>query len=491
MLRFFNRNLPSRLLLALLLLLAIRLPLWWLQAAPLTLIELRQQVMGERLVTGATLYQTLFTTEAPLAAYLWALLAWVGGRSVLLYRLVATGLLLGQAFYFNDLLHRRGALAERGWLSAVFYGLFGAIWFELDTLTPMLLGQTFLLLAFGNLTATSREGYDNRNLFQAGLLLGVAGLCYAPLLLFLPVALVAIIFFAANAFRSSLLVVVGTLFPYAALSTAYFYAGTLRVFINQHLQPQQLWPFQPVAVMPGALTMRVLALPLAVLLLAVLRSLERGGQLNYQVRFRQVMLAWLGAAGLIIAAGAAFSPVVVLLFLPPLAYFGPALIGRNRRAWLNEILFLGAVVGLLAVRYAVPLHLTAWLPGPPSGLLAAIPLSQPDPAHGLKGQRVLLIGAADMRAYLRNTQASPYFDWPLARPDFEALNSYAALYRLNQNFRKNRPNYLLDPQQRFVPTLRKRLPGAFGGYEAVRPGVWRLNERRLRTSPPSSPPVRR
>jgi hypothetical protein len=477
-LRFFNRNLPSRLFFALLLLLAIRVPLWWFQAAPLTLNELRQQVMGERLAGGATLYQSLFTVEAPLAAYLWALLAWLGGRGILLYRLVAVGLLLAQAVYFNGLLHRRGALAERGWLPAFLYGLVGGVWFELDALTPALWGQSFLLLAFGNLTATSREGYDNRNLFQAGLLLGVAGLCYAPLLLFMPVALVAIIFFAANAFRSSLLIIVGVLFPYAVLATAYFYAGTLGVFISQHLQAEQLWPFQPIALIPRTLTVKVLAIPLALLVIAVLRSLERGGQLNYQVRFRQVMLAWLGTAGLIVAAGSSFSPALLLFFLPPLAYFGPALVGRNRHAWVNEALFLASVVGMLAIRYAQPLHLTAWLPAPPVMLLAVVPPGQADPAQGVRGQRLLLIGNADLRAYLFNTHASPYFDWQLAEADFNALNTYSALYRLNQNFRRDRPTYLLDPQQRYVPTLRKRLPGAFGGYEPLRPGVWRLAERR-------------
>ncbi len=477
MLRFFNRPLTGRLLILLLLLLAVRVPLWWLQGAPWTLAELRQQLLGQRLGTdGRALYRELFTTEAPLSAYLWQLLDWVGGgRSLLVYRGVAAALLLAQGVYFNGLLHRRGALAERSWVPLLLYGLVGAVWWELDALSPLLWGQTFLLLSFGNLTATSREGYDNRTLFQGGLLLGVAGLCHPPLLLFGLVGLLTIVFFAANAFRSSLLLLVGTLFPYAALATAYFYSGSLADFLSQHLVADTLWPFWPVAVVPTWLTWRVLLGPVLVLAIAAFRTLERGGQLNYQVRFRQVMLAWLLVAALLVVAGDTFTPAAALLpFLPPLAYFAPALVGRGRGAWLNEVLFGGAVAALLAVRYAVPLHLTvvAGLPAPPAALVAAVPPGQPDPARGIRNARLLRFGPPDWRAYAPNRPASPYFDWSLAAADFEQLDTYGALYRIHERFANDRPTVLLDSARRYVPTLRARLPRDFGAYREVRAGVW-------------------
>ncbi len=475
MLRFFHRSLPGRLFLLLLLLVAARVPLWALGGSPLTLAELRQQLLGGRLGhDGLALYRELFTTEAPFSAYLWQALDLLGGgRSGVLYRGVAAALLLAQGIYFNDLLHRRGALAERTWLPLLLYGLVGAVWWELDALSPLLWGQTFLLLAFGNLTATSREGYDNRTLFQGGLLLGVAGLCYPPLLLFALVGLLSIVFFAANAFRSSLLLLVGVLFPYAALGTAYFYTDSLASFLAYHLTISTLWPFQPVALLPEAQAWRVLTLPTLLLVVAGFRTLERGGQLNYQVRFRQVMLAWVAVAVLIVAAGSTFTPASALLpFLPPLAYFAPALVGRGRRAWLNELVFGATVGALMAVRYAAPLGLAAWVPTVPATLRAAVVPGQPDPARGVRGARMLVLGEPDWRAYAPNVPASPYFDWGLARADFDQLTTYGSLYRLHQNFRTARPTVLLDPARRYVPALRARLPGTFGAYQEVRPGVW-------------------
>lgn len=473
MLRFFHRPLPGRLLVLLALLLAIRVPLWAFDGSPLTLAELRQQLLGGRLGTdGRALYRELFTTEAPLAAYLWQALDWLGG-SWLLYRGVAAALLIGQALYFNDLLHRRNALAERSWLPALLYGVVGAVWWELDALAPVLWGQSFVLLAFGNLTASTREGFDNRSLFQGGLLLGVAGLCHPPLLLFGLVGLLAIVFFAANAFRSSLLLLVGTVFPYVALATAYFYVGSLTDFLTQHLALERLFPFRPVPLLPEALTWRVLAVPAALLVIAGFRTLERGGQLNFQVRFRQVMLAWVAVAALIVLAHDAFTPAAALLpFLPPLAYFAPALLGRGGRAWLNEVLFGVAVVLLLVVRYAEPLRLTTWLPGPPPTLLARTAPAQPDPARGIRGARLLQIGPPDWRAFRHNRPASSYFDWAISRADFDHLTTYGALYRIDQQMRADASTVVLDPARRYVPVLRQHLPGAFGAYREVRPGVW-------------------
>ena len=69
MLTFFKSTLPTRLLLLLLLVLALRLPLlWW--GLPLMPIELRAMLVGERLGEGVRLYRDLYDSTAPLAAAL-------------------------------------------------------------------------------------------------------------------------------------------------------------------------------------------------------------------------------------------------------------------------------------------------------------------------------------------------------------------------------------------------------------------------------------
>ncbi len=476
MLRYFHRNLLLRLGLAVLVFAAARLAASWLAPAPLTLLELRLQIVGERLhMPGIRLYRDLYTALPPLPALLaWALDGLAGGRSWGLYRLTAAGLLLVQAVLFNRMLNRRNALAAGpGWLPALLYLLVGSVWLELDTLSPLLLGQTFLLAAFGNLITINRnEGYDNQHLFQAGFMLGLAALCYPPLLLFLPVAALAMFFFAANVFRSFLLILVGVAFPYAALATIYLYTGALTGFSAQHLRWEALLPFHPVATLALGPTLVVIAVPAALLLAGVFRSLASGGQLNYQVRIRQLVLAWVGAAGLIVAAGPTISPAtLVLVWLPPLAFFGPALIGSGARGWLQEIAFALAISGLAAVRFAPLLPLARWVPTRPLVLLADVPPGQPDPAAGLRGQTVFYFGD-DLRAYRYNRLGTPYLDWAPARADLRGLHTYAGLVRLHQMLGTTPPPYLLDPTRRAVPRLQAALPTDFGAYREQQRGVW-------------------
>lgn len=485
MLRYFHRTLPARLALLVLAFVGWRLAATLLAPAPLTLTELRLQLVGERLGAGATLYRDLYTTLAPLTARLaWLLDAGLTGgadRSIWLYRLAAAVLLLTQALYFNELLNRREAVpAGRGWVPALLYSLAGSAWLELDTVTPLLVGQTLLLPAFGSLFILPTRGasavgsYDNRNLFQAGFLLGLAALCHSPLLLFLPVMGLAVGFFTPNAFRSFLLLVCGLLFPYSALCTLYLYTGTLSAFQAQHLNWATLLPFSAHAVVPVNVLFVVGAVPGALLLTALGRAVTEGGsQLNFQVRFRQVMLAWAAGAVLLVAADQQLTPAALLAWLPPLAYFGPALLGRGPRGWVNELVFLVAVTGLAVTRFAEPLGLSAWLPVNPPALLATEPPGAPDPARGLRGQTLLYLGP-DPRAYRRNHPATPYLEWELARRDFDHLTTYAALYRIRQAVSPARPQWLLDPANRYVPGLRYRLPDTFGAYRQVQPGVWRL-----------------
>ena len=148
-------------------------------------VELREMLLGERLQAGARLYRDLYDSTAPLAAALAGLLELVANRPLWLYRLLALALLTFQALRFNFVLNRADVHPERGYVAALIYLLIGSVSTDLDILSPLLLGHTFLIAGFSALLPTSREGYDNRRLFRAGFLIGVAALCYLPLALFL------------------------------------------------------------------------------------------------------------------------------------------------------------------------------------------------------------------------------------------------------------------------------------------------------------------
>ncbi|PSR55238.1 hypothetical protein AHMF7605_17850 [Adhaeribacter arboris] len=241
MIRYFRSLLLSRLLALVLLFLAIRVPLvFW--GVPLTLPELKSMVLGERMANGYLLYRDIFDNEAPLAAGIFWLIDLLTGRSVLVYRILPMILLFIQALRLNSIFNRHNVLPDRTFLPALLYLVAGSVFFELDTLTPLLLGMTFIVFSLNYLISFSKEGENNRQLFKAGFILGLGALCYLPLVLFLIVAIFAIILFASGSVRSSLLLLCGFIFPYSLVLTYYLYTNTLTNFLDFHLFPS--WNFK-------------------------------------------------------------------------------------------------------------------------------------------------------------------------------------------------------------------------------------------------------
>ncbi|GAB3230732.1 hypothetical protein GCM10027346_16620 [Hymenobacter seoulensis] len=471
MLQFFKSSLPTRLFALLLLLLALRLPLLWL-GIPLTPAELRALLVGERLQEGALLYQDIYDSMAPLAAAFYGALDLVSARPLWLYRLLALALLIFQALRFNFVLNRADVHPERGYVGALTYLLLGSLTSELDALSPLLLGHSFLIAALSALLPTSREGYDNRRLFRAGFLIGVAALCYLPLALFLLVGLFAVIIFAANSFRSFLLLVCGFLFPYAVVATFFLYTESLPGFAQFHLQPTLRGLVTETDGLPLWVLLRLLILPGLLLVLGLVRSFTTSLGLVFQIKFQQLMLIWLVVAVAIGAAGRGMATGTLVLILPPLTYFSLFLWQKGRRAWVPELLLLVVIGLVVVVRYRSVLHLETVIQIPGEGNYAI----NPEPKYAfLQGQRLLVLGP-DQRPYVQNRLATPYFDWRLAQADFGHLKEYDAVFRVARNFQNNPPQYLID-QAGLVPELQYKIPDIFGRYRPTNtPGVYRLSK---------------
>lgn len=469
MLRFFKSPLSTRLLTLLVLVLAIRLPLLWL-GVPLTAAELRALLIGERMHAGALLYHDLYDSTAPLAAVIFAALDLLTSRPLWLYRALALALLLIQALRLNLVLNRADVHPDRGYVAALTYLLVASATADLDTLSPLLLGHTFVVVALSALLPTTREGYDNRRIFRAGFLTGLAALCYLPLALFLLVGLFAVITFAANSFRSFLLLLCGFFFPYVVVATFFLYTESLPGFVQFHLRPTLQGLVAGNDGLPLWVQLRLLILPGVVLLLALARAFTTAIGLVFQVRFRQLMLVWLLAACLIIAAGGGATPGTLVLVLPPLTYFCLFLWQKASRPWVPDVLFLVVLGGILVIRYRAVLGLEQLIRLPAESRYAM----RPHPAYmAIHGKDLLVLGP-DRRPYVHNRLASPYLDWRLAQVDFGYLNEYAAVFRLARNFAPQPPEYIID-EVGLLPELRYKLPTIFGRYQpTATPRVYKL-----------------
>jgi hypothetical protein len=438
-----------------LLFLALQLPLFFLNITA-TVPEVLYMLLGERMSEGFSLYRDIYDNTAPLSALIYWSIDVVSERSLLVYRIMAMLLLLIQALFFNITLNKHNVYATKGYIPALLYLVFGSIVFEYNILSPLLIGNTFIIFSIPYLVTVSREGFDFNRLFVGGFILGLAALCYLPLGLFLLVALFAVILFASNTFRSTLLLLCGFAFPYAVVLTYFFYTGALHEFLEMNLL--RPWQLEVGFVRPPAELAKIMIVPVLVLLLSLINTLSLPQRLAFQVKFQQVMWIWLIISLILIFTRVEISAGTFVLLLPPLAYFGEYLFTSNIKKWLLNLMFFLVLASVIMLRYREGLGINKFL-----NISNSVLFIPETPSPSIKGSIVTVLGE-DPYYYLYNKAATPYINWQLAQRHFGRLNEYDAIYAIGQNFVQEPPTYIID-QIGLMPELQDKLPFVFGRYE--------------------------
>lgn len=466
MISYFRSILPSRLILLILLFLGLQAALL-LAGTQATASELLHMLVGERMADGFALYRQIYDDTAPLSALVYWLVDLLAGRSFLTYRVVALALLLLQALLFNLILNRHSVYAGKNYLPALVYLTLGSLSFAFSMLTPLLIGNTFLILSLPYIITVAREGLDNNRLFVGGFMMGLAALSYLPLALFLLVGIFAVIYFASSTFRSSLLMLCGFAFPYAMLATYYLYAGSLSDFLALHLfQP---WQFEVSFILDPADLAKLMALPALVLLLSLMSTLSLPQRLVFQVKFQQVMWVWLVISLVVIFTRQDISAGTFVVLLPPIAYFSEFFFTSGRKAWLLNLVFLLVLAGVLVLRYRQLPVLNRLIKIDESALLLS---KAPDTS--IKNTTVLVLGN-DISYYTHNTPVTPYLNWQLAQRHFGNLIEYQAVFDIYQNFQSEQPAYIVD-KVGLMPQLQYKMPAVFGKYKpAGSGGIYQLS----------------
>jgi len=452
---YFRSILPSRLILLILLFLGLQAALL-LAGTQATASELLHMLVGERMADGFALYRQIYDDTAPLSALVYWLVDLLAGRSFLTYRVVALASLLLQALLFNLILNRHSVYAGKNYLPALVYLTLGSLSFAFSMLTPLLIGNTFLILSLPYIITVAREGLDNNRLFVGGFMMGLAALSYLPLALFLVVGIFAVIFFASSTLRSSLLMLCGFAFPYAMLGTYYLYTGSLSGFLALHLfQP---WQLNVGFILAPADLAKLMALPALLLLLSLMSTLSLPQRLVFQVKFQQVMWVWLVISLVIIFTRQDISGATFVLALPPIAYFSEFFFTSGRKAWLLNLVFLVVLAGVLVLRYRQLPGLNLLIKVDESALL--LPMA---PDTSIKNTTVLVLGN-DISYYTYNKPVTPYLNWQLAQRHFGHLTEYQAVFDIYQNFASEQPAYIVD-KVGLMPQLQYKLPAVFGKYK--------------------------
>ena len=139
-------------------------------------------------------------------------------------------LLTVQATYLNYLVARNRLTREVGQLPGLFYILVANLLPAFLGLSGPLLANTFVIIAYGELSDTYKRAKATGSLFNAGLWLGVASLFYFGYLLFLPWVL-----FGSNSLRKPsarewLVTLLGAVCAYWLVGVGYYWSDAYPYF---------------------------------------------------------------------------------------------------------------------------------------------------------------------------------------------------------------------------------------------------------------------
>jgi hypothetical protein len=155
---------------------------------------------------------------------------WVGHNSTTAI-IVAMVLLVLQSFYINVLASEHRLASEVSLFPGLFYVLIGSFLPEFNYLSPTLIGNTFFIIAYGELLATYKRLAVADRIFNVGFWIGVGTLCYPSYLVLMIFGFAGLNILRGLKIKERLMIILGFITPFILLGTYYFWMNTFPDFI--------------------------------------------------------------------------------------------------------------------------------------------------------------------------------------------------------------------------------------------------------------------
>lgn len=149
------------------------------------------------------------------------------GHDTLTAQIVAMLLLLIQAFYLNVLVSEHRLVQEVSLFPGLFYILVASLLPEFNYLSPILMANTFFIVALGAMLNTYKKIGTADRIFNVGFWLSVGSLFYASYVVLLIFALASLNILRKFRIREALMVLVGYLVPQWLIGAYLFWQGRL------------------------------------------------------------------------------------------------------------------------------------------------------------------------------------------------------------------------------------------------------------------------
>ncbi|HLG04100.1 MAG TPA: hypothetical protein VI731_10930 [Bacteroidia bacterium] len=255
------------------------------------------------------------------------------------------------ALFLNFLIHEHHILVKKSWMPALIFMVLSACAPELLWLHPPLIAGLFLLGALHLLLGTYRADKAYAPVFNAGLLIGIGGLFYVPVLVYIGFSLTVFILLRPFIWREWVIFSIGALLPWLYAGVWYFWHNRLdEVTSEMVLNPIAGRDFF-LKISPAYYgLMFMLAFLLAV---AISRFTAGAGSSTLKTKKAVSVMVWFFIFGLAAVIPAQSYHVTGFTFvLIPVAVFISKYFIVSRRLWLAESFFLLLLLSI-GLSYAI------------------------------------------------------------------------------------------------------------------------------------------
>jgi len=162
-------------------------------------------LIGERMGNGYLIYRDIWDSIAPLSATCYWLIDILFGKSVIAFQVISAFIVLFQSVIFNRIMRLNDVYLERTYVPGLIYIAVSSIFFDFFTLSPVLLGITFLIIPLPILFKLIREERTDEKILLLGFYTGIASLFHFPLFVFILLAIFCLLLYTGVGLRSYLL----------------------------------------------------------------------------------------------------------------------------------------------------------------------------------------------------------------------------------------------------------------------------------------------
>jgi hypothetical protein len=442
----------------------LRIPYMFLDV-PLLQPELVWMLTGERLAQGFSMYVDIIDDNGPLSAGVYWLIHILVGKSILAYQLVAGLIILFQIFYINSLFIQYKAFEENTYIPALVMTVLFHLSFDLLTLSPALMGTTFIFLALGQLFSQTIRHQDNPEpVLLVGLFGGIALCFHFPLIVFLPFVLVAGVAITGFNLHQLVLCLMGYLLPFSLCAVYYFWIDGLDDLLFEFIFATRLIDtYQHVSYWD---ILCLFALPLIFSLIGfILGTVLKRLTVNQQKQ-NQLIILFLIFSVLSIVIANRRTPYQLVVILPGMAYFiSQIFIYVKRMKWQIALFYL-FFIGVPSIGYGWVYFALQ------SDKFESYGITSDSRYQFTRNAKILVLGK-DLGYYQNASLAGPFLNFHLSKRMLSKSDDNHDITRIYRIFIKEKPEYIID-QEGIFATLVEAIPELNNYYSSTENGVYQL-----------------